>query len=268
MRPGRPAARIQTFLIATLLAASFLAGSARADEQRAARLGLALSGMVTSLSPDLINDGIDQVNNGVRVLGEESNAIPAPISHIKAGGFFQVEGRFFISDKLVAVAGFGRIQRTSQQELLPGAGRRLLMKGQILGVPRHIGMDYYFTPYTRGDLTWRPFLGGGFMDVVEAHGRVGAEFTSPDTIVSVFQRTRGEGPGYFLEGGVHLMLPGRYSFIASVNYHHVKADRLTLEDAHGNTFGYLLDENGDPEVLDFSGIGLKVALNINIKNKF
>jgi hypothetical protein len=268
VRPGRSPARIQTSLVVALLAALFLAASARADEQRVARLGLALSGMVTTLSPDLINDGIDQVNEGVRVLGENSNAIPNPISHITAGPFFQVEGRFFISDKLVAVAGFGRIERTSKQELFPGAGRYLLMKGQILGVPRHLGLNYYFTPYTRGDVTWRPFVGGGFMDVVEAHGRVGAEFSSPDTVVSQFQRTRGEGPGFYAEGGIHLMLPGRYSFIGTINYHHIKSSRLTLEDAHGNYFGYLLDENGEPAELDFSGIGLKFGININIKNKF
>jgi hypothetical protein len=141
------------------------------------------------------------------------------------------------------------------------------MEGQILGVPRHIGLDYYFTPNTRGDVTWRPFVGGGFMDVVEAHGRVGAEFDSPDTNINQFQRTRGEGPGFFVEGGFHLMLPGRYSFIGSLNYHHVRSNRLTLEDAQGNTFG-ILTTNGEPEVLDFSGLAIKIALNINLRNKF
>src|SRR5262249_55425868 len=144
-----------------------LAKVARADEQRASRLGLALSAGVTSLSPDLINKGIDQVNNSVKVIGEEDNAFPMPIGHINASAMFQVEGRFFVSDKIVAIAGFGRIKATSSQELLPGAGRRLIMEGEILGVPRHIGLDYYFPPNTRGDVTWRPFLGGGFMDVVE-----------------------------------------------------------------------------------------------------
>jgi hypothetical protein len=269
VQAGRPPARIQTFVVFAIAAAVLVlaAHQARADEQRASRLGLALSAGITTLDPTLINDGIDAVNAGVRVIGEENNAFPNPISHIKASALFQVEGRFFISDKIVAIAGFGRIKSTSSQELLPGAGRRLLMEGEILGVPRHIGLDYYFTPNTRGDVTWRPFVGGGFMDVVEAHGRVGAEFDSPDTNISVFQRTRGEGPGFFVEGGFHLMLPGRYSFIGSLNYHHVKANRLTLEDAQGHTFG-ILATDGNAEALDFSGLALKIALNINLRNKF
>jgi hypothetical protein len=269
VQAGRPPARIQTFVVfaITVAALALAAHQARADEQRASRLGLALSAGITTLDPTLINDGIDAVNAGVRVIGEENNAFPNPISHIKASALFQVEGRFFISDKIVAIAGFGRIKSTSSQELLPGAGRRLLMEGEILGVPRHIGLDYYFTPNTRGDVTWRPFVGAGFMDVVEAHGRVGAEFDSPDTNISNFQRTRGEGPGFFVEGGFHLMLPGRYSFIGTLNYHRVKANRLTLEDAQGNTFG-ILATDGNAEVLDFSGLALKIALNINIRNKF
>jgi hypothetical protein len=271
VQAGRPPARIQTFVAFAIFAALAIAAgapTARADEQRASRLSLALSGGVTTVDPTLINDGIDKVNEGVRVLGEENNSIPNPIGHINAAGLFQVEGRFFISDKIVAIAGFGRIKQTSSQELLPGAGRRLLMEGEILGVPRHIGVDYYFTPNTRGDVTWRPFLGGGFMDVVEAHGRVGAEFDSPDTNISTFQRSRGEGPGFFVEGGFHLMLPGRYSFIGSLNYHHIKANRLTLYDSQGHTMGILVDENGQPEKLDFSGLALKIALNINMRNKF
>lgn len=269
MQAGRPPARIQTFVAFAIVATGLVLAAhlARADEQRASRLSLALSAGITSLDPNLINDGIDQVNNGVRVLGEENNAFPNPISHIKASALFQVEGRFFISDKIVAIAGFGRIKSTSSQELLPGAGRRLLMEGEILGVPRHIGLDYYFKPNTRGDVTWRPFVGGGFMDVVEAHGRVGAEFDSPDTNISQFQRTRGEGPGFFVEGGFHLMLPGRYSFIGSLNYHRVKANRLTLEDAQGNTYG-ILATDGNAESLDFSGLAIKIALNINMRNKF
>lgn len=269
MQAGRSPARIRTFAVFAVLAALGLtfAHVARADEQRASRLGLALSGAVTTLDPTLINDGIDQVNNSVKVIGEENNAFPNPIGHIKASALFQVEGRFFISDKIVAIAGFGRIKASSTQELLPGAGRRLIMEGEILGVPRHIGLDYYFAPNTRGDVTYRPFLGGGFMDVVEAHGRVGAEFTSPDTTAGGFQKSRGEGPGYFVEGGFHLMLPGRYSFIGSLNYHHVKANRLTLYDDKGNTYG-IQEVDGAPATLDFSGIALKIAININLRNRF
>src|SRR5262249_41244743 len=152
--------------------------------------------------------------------------------------------RFFITDNIVAVAGGGRLSRVSQVEILPGPGERVLLRGKCSGAPRHLGLDYYFTPHTRGDFTVRPFAGGGFMDVVEAKARVGGEFETRDTLITTFTRPRGEGPGFYVEAGTHLMLPSSYSFIISVNYHHVKATPLLLESPTGQPLGLLLDKDG------------------------
>ena len=238
--------------------------TARADEQRVARFGLALSAMVTTLSPDNVNDQINATN-------EFTNAALGirEIDEINASAFFQVEGRFFISDKLVAVAGFGRIRKTSQLNLFPQPQVEALVQGRITGVPRHLGLNYYFTPRTSGDFTMRPYVGGGFMDVVEAKSKVGAGFESPDSLFDAFLRMRGEGgPGFYTEAGAHLMLPSRYSILVSVNYHHVKAQRLFFEDRQGNLLGPAIEADGDPAELDFSGVGLRLAVNIDLFDRF
>lgn len=253
-------------VLALVLVAGLLARPAAADEQRVSRLGLAISAMVTSLSPDLVNDNIKLVNRWAD--GYRQGV--ASIDEIKAAPFFQAEARFFVSDKIVAVAGVGKIDKKSELELLPTPSSVVLQVGRIRGVTRHLGLDYYFFPYTRGDFTMRPFVGGGFMDVVEARGKVGYEVTDSDTLVEgEFGRARGAGPGFYLEGGVHLMLPSRYSFIINAHYRHVKAQPLRIEDGQGVVNGYLVNaDTGALENLDFSGFGLRFAINVNIWNKF
>lgn len=261
MKFGRLSVRSLTiFLCAPVLA--LLANNAVADEQRVARLGVAVSAMVTSLNPDNVNEAIGEVNKVADQIGI------ATISEIKAAAFFQAEARFFINDRFVAVAGFGRIQRTSQLELLPTQASKITLLARVSGVPRHLGLDYYFTPYTSGDFTLRPFVGGGFMDVVEGKMKVGGGFESPDTIVGSFVRARGEGPGFFVEGGAHLMLPSRYSFIVNLHYRHLKANHLRFESSDGTPGGYFLNSDGEPEKLDFSGFGLRLAINMDLKDRF
>jgi len=256
-------------VLAVALFATLVAGPAAADEQRVSRLGLAISAMVTSLSPDLVNDGINAVNGWAEATDRAS------INEIQAAPFFQAEARFFVSDKIVAVAGVGKITKTSELELLPNPRTRVLQIGEISGVPRHIGLDYYFTPYTRGDFTLRPFAGGGFMDVVEAKAKVGYQIADQDSGVidggygeDGFARGVGAGPGYYVEAGLHMMLPSRYSFIVNLHYRNVKAKPVRFEDQNGAVDGLIVDEGGELENLDFSGFGLRVAVNVNLWNKF
>lgn len=262
---GRLSVRSLWFpVLAVALFATLVAGPAAADEQRVSRLGVAISAMVTSLSPDLLNDGISAVNTWAE------NRDLASISKIQAAPFFQAEGRFFISDKLVAIAGVGKITKTSELELLPSPTGTILQVGEISGVPRHLGLDYYFTPYTRGDFTLRPFVGGGYMDVVEARAKVGYERSDVDSgrLEGGFLRGVGAGPGFFLEGGIHMMLPSSYSFILNLHYRHVAAKPVRFEDAEGRVDGVIVDDGGDLEKLDFSGFGLRFAINLNLMNKF
>ena len=257
--PGKTVLFIALAAAATLLAAT----QAAADEQRVSRFGIAIYGGVASLSPDLVNDAIDETNQQTELL-----LGLAPIDHISWGPTFTAEGRFFISDALVAVMGAGTIRGNSSLDLLPEPQTDVLVQGRVKAIPLHAGMNYYFLPYTSGDFTIRPFAGGGFMAAVDARVKVGASFVSPDTTIDAFQRAVGNGAGFYLEGGVHAMIPSRYSFILNIFYRNLQVRRLYSENSVGEIQGLLLDDNGNPAKLDLSGLGIRLGVNINILNRF
>lgn len=258
-----PSDKLALFVALAAAATLAPANQAAADEQRVSRLGLAIYAGVSSLSPDNVNQAIDQTN-------QATNAIlgVAPIDHITSSPLFQMEVRFFVSDKIVAVMGLGSMRTSSSLQLMPQADTDLEVEGSVRAVPLHLGADYYFLPYTRGDFTLRPFAGGGFMSSVDTRVKVGASFTAPDTTVDQFQRFVGNGAGFYLEGGVHAMVPSRYSFILNLFYRNLQVKRLYIEDGDANVYGLLLDENGNPAKLDLSGFGIRLGVNMNILNRF
>ena len=255
----------QTVLFFALAAAVTLltATQAAADEQRVSRFGIAIYGGVASLSPSFVNDAIDETNEQTELL-----LGLAPIEHIGAGPVFSLEGRFFISDALVAVLGAGTIRGNSSLDLLPQPETDVVVEGNVRAIPIHAGLNYYFLPYTRGDFTLRPFTGGGFMGSVDSRVKVGAGYVSPDTTIDAFQRAVGNGAGFYLEGGVHAMIPSRYSFILNIFYRNLKVRRLYAENSVGEIQGLLLDDDGNPAELDLSGLGIRLGVNINILNRF
>jgi len=236
---------------------------AAADEQRVSRLGIAIYGGVASLSPSLVNDAIDETNQQTEIL-----LGLAPISHLGAGPVFTGEGRFFISDKFVAVLGASTIRGNSILELMPEPGTDVLIQGRVRAVAIHAGMDYYFLPYTRGDFTVRPFAGGGFLSSVDTRIKMGGSVVSPDTTIDQFERAVGNGAGFYVEGGLHAMIPSRYSFVFNVFYRNLKVNRLYEENSVGEIQDLLLNDLGKPAQLDLSGIGLRIGVNINLFNRF
>jgi hypothetical protein len=250
----RRAARAAWAVSAVTLLLSLTAHSAFADEQRVKRFGVALYAMPTGMQ-------LDDVNDRIRVLNITSAAFGlAPIDEIHWGAQFGVEGRYFINRHWVAVAGFGRIKKESKLDLLPQVGSSIIVSSRILTVPRNLGVDYYFNPYTRGDFSLRPFVGGGLMDLVETQVKIGGQFTSPDTTFGNFERPQGEGQGFYAESGVHFMFPSRYSIMLNVIYRHAKATRLRNVD--NGEIVYNVD--GSPMEIDVSGFGLRLAAQISL----
>ena len=260
-------------LLSTIAATILLGGfttTALADEQRASRLGLALYVGIQTLSPDFINNAIDEVNAVATPPPPDGPGL-APLDHIAASPIFQIEGRFFISDKFVATLGYGTLGRTENLTLQPQTSQEIIVEGSVNAKTLNTGLDYYFTPYTSGDVTWRPFAGAGFMSVIEGEGRVGGSLTetTPDTTVDDrFDRFRGQGAGFYLEAGVQLMIPSRYSFIANVFYRNLKMDNVWEVDEFGNSLGPLENPDGSLAEIDLSGIGLRVGINIDILDRF
>ena len=242
-------------LVAITLVAGAVPG--RADEQRVKRFGIAMYVMPTSLALDDFNNSVDRLNEFTSAQGL------APIDKIHWAAEFGLEGRFQATHHWMLVAGFGQIKKQSTLSLIPQVNQHILVTANILTVPINLGADYYFNPKTSGDFTMRPFVGGGMISLVETKAKLGGSAALQDTTFETFTRPQGEGGGFYVEGGVHMMFPSRYSILLNGNYRHAKATRVYEE-----TTGQLLyNPDGSPYELDVSGFGLRFAVQINFFGK-
>jgi hypothetical protein len=130
-------------------------------------------------------------------------------------------------------------------------------------VPRNLGIDYYFPPKTSGNFTVRPFLGGGVLSLVETKGKLGGGATTGGVFTGAFLRPAGEGLGAYAEGGVHLMLPSKYSLLLNGYYRHAKLSQVVEE----TSLVRLRNPDGSPFTLDLSGIGIRFAAQIDFYGK-
>jgi hypothetical protein len=234
-----------------------LAVPGHADEQRVKRFGVALYAMPTSLALDDFNQSVDALNEFTAAQNL------APISQIHWAAQFGLEGRFQATHHWMVVAGFGQIKKQSELNLIPQVGQSIVVTARILTVPENLGVDYYFNPKTSGDFTMRPFVGGGMIRLVETKAKLGGSAVLADTTFGTFQRPMGEGGGYYVEAGVHMMFPSRYSIMLNAIYRHAKATRVYEE----TTNELLYAPDGSPYELDVSGLGLRFALQINLFGK-
>ncbi|MEP7027491.1 MAG: hypothetical protein ABI960_02740 [Candidatus Eisenbacteria bacterium] len=228
-----------------------------ADEQRVKRFGVALYAMPTSLALKDFNRSVDGLNEFTAARNL------APINRIKWAGQFGLEGRFQATHHWMLVAGFGQIKKQSRLDLLPQVGQKIIVNASILSVPENLGACYYFSPKTSGDFTMRPFVGGGLVRLVETKAKLGGGAQLADTTFESFSRPQGEGGGFYVESGIHMMFPSRYSVILNTMYRRAKASRVYEETTHQ----LLRNEDGSPYALDVSGFGLRLALQINLYGK-
>jgi outer membrane protein W len=243
---------------AALGALGALAPTAHADEQRVKRFGIALYAMPTSMGLGDFNDGIDRINQATSAVGF------APISKVHWSAQFGLEGRFMATKHWVVTAGFGRIKKQSRLDLLPSVGTQILITGNVLTVPRNLGIDYYFAPKTSGNVTVRPFVGAGMLSLVETKAKLGATTTINGVTLGGFGRPSGEGAGAYVEGGMHVMLPSRYSLILNGFYRRAKVTQVVEEF---NPAIRDFNPDGSPFSLDMSGFGIRFATQIDFFGK-
>ncbi len=256
-RPAVALRRPTLALACAALAVATLAPAARADEQRVKRFGVALYAMPTSMSLGDFNNGIERVNTAIEGAGL------APIGKVHGSAQFGLEGRFMATKHWVVTAGFGRIRKVSQLDLLPQLGTHILVMGSVLTVPRNLGVDYYFAPKTSGNVTIRPFLGAGMLSMVETKGKLGASTTVGSVTLGNFARPTGEGGGFYAEGGMHVMLPSKYSLLLNGYYRHAKLKEVVEE----TTLQPLFNPDGSRFTLDLSGFGIRFGTQINFFGK-
>jgi len=258
----RSAARVAVVLGFSAVALGTVAPTVDADEQRASRLGLALSVMPTGLALGDVNAGIDLLNQETASLGSPFNA-QAPIDNITWDGLWQAELKYFVTRKWAVVGGIGQIKKESKLELQPVADGSTLIRAYVRSVPIHLGADYYFEPRTSGDFTMRPFVGGGYMRVGETKVTAGYDLMRPDTTLQTIVTGTGRGHGAWVEAGAHLMFPSRYSILINANYRYAKTGAMTNVE----TGDPLEIVPGEDFVTDISGFGLRFALQINLWGK-
>ncbi len=254
----RPSLRIACAIFSVTVLAG-ISTSAFADEQRVGRLGLALYAMPTSLNLHDVNESIDELNS----ITAQPPFELAPIDKMTWGAMFGAEAKYFVDRNWALVLGFGRISRQSILDLQPQATTSTTVKAKVRTVPRYLGVNRYFAPKTSGDFTLRPFVGAGYMDLVETKVSFGATSTSDQGTIGESQTSLGEGNGGYVEAGIHMMFPSRYSVLVNANYRHAKATRLYDE----TTGELLLSNDGDPYSVDVSGFGIRFAVQINILGK-
>ena len=258
----RSAARVAAVLLLVFVAVVRLAPEARADEQRVQRLGLALFVMPSSLKLGDFNEQIDILNQTTANFGQPFGS-QAPIEHITWDAIWGAELKYFYNRNIAIVGGIGQIKKESKLDLQPVADGQTLIRGYVRSVPIHLGADYYFEPRTSGDFTLRPFVGGGYVRVADTKTSTGYDLIRPDSTLTDFTTGYGRGHGFFLEGGVHMMFPSRYSVLVNANYRNAHVKQMNDYD----TGQVILNTDGELMETDLSGFGVRLALQIGLFGK-
>ena len=243
------------------------------------RLNLVLSGNPSQVDGGGMNDLIDRYNQyPLEARGFEG------LEKIGMGWFFDAELRYFVRPSFALAAGAGQLKVQTKREFLPSIGSAIDVRGEVITVPVHLGVQYYLAPYNQGDFQARAFLGGGLLSLTATQARfttfeMGLPMTG-DTldIASLGGSNRlvasGEGAGYYAELGAHMFFAARYSIIVGAIYRSAKLSGLTNEgmimvpqDRPVAPFLQkpLLGKDGNPariSTLDLGGVGVRMALGI------
>ena len=247
------------------------------------KLNFVISSAPSQLAGGGMNDMLTRYNE--YPLGENFESL----SKITMGWQFDGELRYFVRPNFAVAMGIGHLKTESKREFQRAIGADVVLRGEVLAVPLHVGGLYYLAPYTQGDFQARAFVGGGLLSITTARARFSTfEQGLPvkgDTLDALSLGgtsdllARGEGPGYYAEFGAHLFFAARYSLMVGAIYRSAVLRNLDNEGMlmapyhvpQSNPAVYLqkllLDDNGHPlriPDLDLSGLGVRMAIGIGL----
>ncbi len=267
--PQHRCARLAAAVLALVALPSGARGAAEVH-----RVNLVLSGIPGSVQGGGFNQVIDVYN---RVL--DSRGI-AGLDHVDFGWQFDGELRCFIKPNLAVSAGVGQIGISHSGEVFPRLQQNIRFKAEMSSVPIHAGLGYYLSPYVQGDFQARAFVGAGLLSLVSNKGSLSqSEFGTdssttlgnPRTPPNSFKLTgTNDAPGYYVEGGVHMWFPSRFSVMLGGYYRSARVDNLVVRDFVVNGVDQGLDYRGvllvegKPASMDFSGLGFRIAVGIGL----
>jgi hypothetical protein len=229
-------------------------------------LSLTISGNPTSINGKDFNEAvIGRINDQILTpRGLES------IESITFGWFFDAEMRYFVRPNFAVAAGVGQLRSVNDREFLPALNAAVQYRAEVLTVPVHLGGAYYLPPYNQGDFQARVYLEGGFVSNVYNRARFQAEETGTDTLTtlggSYKLSAKGDSPGYYLEGGVHMFFASRFSILIGLLYRSVVIRDMQglLEVRAPNGEVIQMNPPGEPLDLNLSGIGGRFGVSIGL----
>lgn len=245
-------------LAAVLCAIVLHAGEARAAAE-IHRLNLVISGMPTQVSGDGFNEAIQRYNDVVLAPIQYE-----PLSKVQFGWQFQGELRYFVRPNWSVNAGISQLRVLNRREFLPALNQGVNLTAELLTVPVHLGASYYMQPYNQGDFQARAYFGGGLLSYTHTRATIEQVLTNPDTTLTErfgapFKLVgTQDGPGYYVDAGVHMFFALRYSVMLSAFYR--SGDLLAL--VNEETGLPILGPDGKPLHVDVSGLGARLGIAI------
>lgn len=252
------------------------------------RLNFVISAIPSQVNGGGVNDMLDRYN-------EYSGGRFEPLSKISMGWLFDGELRYFVRPNFAVAVGAGRMKTETRKEFQRAIGADVVLNGEVIAVPLHVGGIYYMAPYTQGDFQARAFVGGGLLSVTTGRARFSTFEQGlpvkkglgalPDTLDALSLGgtsellARGESPGYYAEFGAHLFFAARYSIMIGAIYRSAVVRNMDNEGiilvSHlvpgSNPPVYLqqplFDASGRPiriPNVDLGGLGLRMAIGIGL----
>lgn len=255
-------ALIRFWLGAVLALAAMVALAAQAPQAFAAadvhKLNLVLSAMPSQVNAGDFNTAIERFNK-VRLASQGLEGL----AKINFAWQFDAQLHYFVRSNVAVNLGVGQLRTQSKREFLPAILQDVTIRAEMLSVPVHIGLDYYFTPYNQGDFQARGYLGGGFLDLVGNKALIEQVDTNPDSVTtakfgpsfrSVYVR---DSPGYFVEGGVHMFFASHFSVMLGVLYRSAQINNMLDQETRQPIYRY---PDGKPFQLDVGGAAARMGL--------
>lgn len=248
---------------AFLALAAILGLGAYAPQARASaeihKFNFVLSGIPTKIDGGDLNKSIEELNRSkLDPLGREG------LDPLRFAWLFDASLHYFVKESFAVNMGVGQLRSHTRREYLPAVLQDIRIRGEALSIPVHVGGNLYFRPYNQGDFRARAFVGAGFMSMVHNKALIELVETSTDTATTLGGSLRvvgvQDGPGYYVETGVHMFFAARYSVMLGAMYRSAKISGML----NRSTRQPFVRPDGGPYTFDLSGVGVRMALAIGL----
>ena len=223
------------------------------------KLQFVLNAIPGSVDGGDFNRTVDDVNTNLKRAGLQT------MDHVSFGWQFGMELRYFLRPNIALAAGVSHLRARQEREYLPTLTSDVVLSGEVLSVPVHVGADYYFAPYNQGDFRAQFYAGGGLLSLTSTRATLQLQSVGLDSTsgASSFKNvSTGDGTGFYTELGVHMFFAMRYSVLLGGVYRsaEVKPTAVYAQFGSGPETYY----GTFPRSISASGFGVKAAISIGL----